>query len=575
MAALRFLLMAWAAAICAVFVPAGAAWGHDDAISAGARCSGASAADMSVEAAVTNPSFWRCDDNDWQASEPVAWLRFERSDWNASQLPSSFFTRISQFAAITVATLDEDGTLRQRTYDRDFATPRPAGPVFSVPLPPVTDATDYVVVRIAEPHSIPMLTEARLASSVDAIAWSYGQFVLMALLLGMLITPLVFDISFYAVLREPFVLLHALMVTCMIGYLLLAGGLITALVTLPVAFIAVGAPAIWAVGIGISAFFMLTFIERDVLPPMLARAIRLSGWWAILVPGFFSLQFSWTQAFDDTAYFLSFLPVIAIYIGALIYGLWQRSRSAQFIAAAWIPLLCASLERLMRGLGIYAGPATLDMLLFVGLALEVVIISLGVGYRFVAVRKERDQAVDDASMMEELSERDPLTGLLNRRVIDDRFDDLRRGGYETFALIDLDKFKTVNDTVGHSIGDDVLRCVADVLRQAPDTIAVRMGGEEFLLLMRGEDSAQRAEALRQSIPVRIAREVVGLDHVVTASMGLVIAPRRAMPNAEFIDLYTHADRLLYEAKEHGRNRGVTESMRAFRKRAPDRRRAAA
>jgi diguanylate cyclase (GGDEF)-like protein len=152
-----------------------------------------------------------------------------------------------------------------------------------------------------------------------------------------------------------------------------------------------------------------------------------------------------------------------------------------------------------------------------------------------------------------------------------RYDELKRAGYDTFALVDLDHFKRVNDSHGHDTGDAVLRTVAGALEQCSDAIAFRLGGEEFLLLMRGEKSEARAEALRQSIPVRIAREVDGLHHMVTASIGLVVVPQGALPNAGFADIYRYADRLLYEAKETGRNRLVSERLRAFRRTGRDRR----
>jgi diguanylate cyclase (GGDEF)-like protein len=161
--------------------------------------------------------------------------------------------------------------------------------------------------------------------------------------------------------------------------------------------------------------------------------------------------------------------------------------------------------------------------------------------------------------------------LFNRRAIDARFDELRAQGYDTFALVDLDHFKRVNDSHGHEAGDAVLCTVASVLEQCADSLAFRMGGEEFFLLLRGEKSEERAEALRQSIPVRIAREVDGLDHMVTASVGLVVVPQGALPKSGFADIYRYADRLLYEAKETGRNRMVSERVRAFRRSGRDRR----
>ena len=200
---------------------------------------------------------------------------------------------------------------------------------------------------------------------------------------------------------------------------------------------------------------------------------------------------------------------------------------------------------------------------YLGTLSETTITAIGVADRFFLMRRERDEALIEAIELERLSVRDPLTGLLNRRAIDERFEELHIGGYETFALVDLDHFKKVNDNEGHTTGDRVLQVVARTLNDDAGTIAMRLGGEEFLLMMRGADAEERAERLRQIVSLRVARELPELSQVVTASMGLLVAPRRALPKAAFSDIYSRADMLLYEAKAQGRNRMVSEKLRAF------------
>ena len=120
-------------------------------------------------------------------------------------------------------------------------------------------------------------------------------------------------------------------------------------------------------------------------------------------------------------------------------------------------------------------------------------------------------------------------------------------------------FKDINDTHGHAIGDAVLRAVAAALREDEDTIAVRMGGEEFLLMLRGERTTERAERRRQAIPSRVAKSMPGLDRLVTASMGVLEmaeGDRPADPDAApptFANAFARCDALLYEAKAQGRN----------------------
>jgi diguanylate cyclase (GGDEF)-like protein len=171
-------------------------------------------------------------------------------------------------------------------------------------------------------------------------------------------------------------------------------------------------------------------------------------------------------------------------------------------------------------------------------------------------------AIDAAllySLSESLSRSDPLTGLANRRQLDADLElELERSGrYQrpmAFMMIDIDNFKTVNDTYGHALGDAVLREVAAVLRdlmRAGDT-AYRYGGEEFAVLARETDVAGGrvvAERIRRAIEERYAVAMNG-DVAVTISVGLAAVP----PDTEPADLVAAADGALYEAKRAGRNR---------------------
>ncbi len=154
---------------------------------------------------------------------------------------------------------------------------------------------------------------------------------------------------------------------------------------------------------------------------------------------------------------------------------------------------------------------------------------------------------------EELARTDPLTGLLNRRAL---MDAAPTFGRSVFALViaDIDRFKLVNDTYGHVVGDDVIRTVA--CRMANELsgagLLARVGGDEFALLCSGsspDDLTERLNALRD----RIASTPViskGVAVRVTISAGLAVAQ-----NSEAFDqLYAAADHALYSAKAAGRNR---------------------
>ncbi|MDN3646684.1 diguanylate cyclase [Pontixanthobacter aestiaquae] len=554
-------------AFCAVLTcisPAYAGERHDNTNYA-PNCSAVASATADAVEVIADPQLWNCSGADYASGQQVTYLRFDASDWQGSLTPVNFFTRISRFQSITLYAYDADGWVDSIAYRPEDARPIAAGPVFTLELPEIGPETTEVIARIEGPHSVTMLSEARLSTTADGAEWTQIDVMLLVLIVGILISPLIFDLSFYIVLRERFVMIHAGMVATMIGYVMFAGGVITIFADVSVTTMAILGPFLWAVGVALGAFFMVEFLEEDAIPPSMRNLMRWCGWWVLLVPGFFSLQLKATQSFDDTAYFVAFIPVIAVYTACLLIALIRGSRSAKFLAGAWLPIIFAATDRLLRGMDIYTGPSTLDQLLYLALGAEVVIIAIGVADRFLAMRVERDRAIIQTDLLKKTAERDPLTNLFNRRMIDRRFAKLKQDGFNTIALIDLDRFKEINDQFGHATGDAALKATADALRSEPgrDMIALRMGGEEFMLIARGKDARQRLERIRQAIPARIAHDVPGLDRTVTASMGMIEIRPSGLEQATLDDLYHRADTLLYEAKQNGRNRTMHERLTMF------------
>lgn len=160
---------------------------------------------------------------------------------------------------------------------------------------------------------------------------------------------------------------------------------------------------------------------------------------------------------------------------------------------------------------------------------------------------------------------DPLTGLFNRRYLDEKLpqeaEKSQRTGHPLSAIIvDLDHFKHVNDTYGHAIGDLVLRHVATLLDQraeSSDTIA-RYGGEEFVVIASDRD-LDAAKRLGEDIRLGVAGEQIALPdgRTLTVTTSLGIATLTAHESASH--LLQRADEALYEAKRTGRNRACISS----------------
>jgi diguanylate cyclase (GGDEF)-like protein len=162
-------------------------------------------------------------------------------------------------------------------------------------------------------------------------------------------------------------------------------------------------------------------------------------------------------------------------------------------------------------------------------------------------------------------QRDPLTGALNRRYLEhalpEQIDlDSLRGESTSLLLLDLDRFKSINDTYGHAVGDEALKhAVAVMSKQVRrgDSV-VRMGGEEFVVLLPGTGSgeaASMAERICETLSQTPMPSAAG-DLTITATVGVAIAPT---DGASLRQLLKIADDRMYLGKRGGRNRVVAQS----------------
>lgn len=179
----------------------------------------------------------------------------------------------------------------------------------------------------------------------------------------------------------------------------------------------------------------------------------------------------------------------------------------------------------------------------------------------------------ETRLLNELAERDGLTGLYNRRMFDDFMLRLWRQSQREnvplqIVLVDIDYFKIYNDLYGHQAGDDCLkkvaRCIAKSAKR-PFDFAARYGGEEFVLILYGpphEHAKTLPERIRLDVQeLAIPHDGSGVDNVVTVSVGVALAaPGAGRSLAGSIQI---ADEALYEAKRAGRNRLVCRDAEVY------------
>ena len=197
-------------------------------------------------------------------------------------------------------------------------------------------------------------------------------------------------------------------------------------------------------------------------------------------------------------------------------------------------------------------------LVWVNISLSVVRGATGSPDYFIAQVEDVTERKRTIDQLQHLADHDALTGLLNRRRLESELAHQvalgeRYGHRSCLVLLDLDDFKSTNDSLGHGVGDQLLKNIADVLRsrvRRSDLVA-RLGGDEFAILLpqAGREQARRvAESMARAIRERV-HVTAGRELRTTASFGIATIE----PGDVADDVLLRADRALYQVKERGRD----------------------
>lgn len=180
-------------------------------------------------------------------------------------------------------------------------------------------------------------------------------------------------------------------------------------------------------------------------------------------------------------------------------------------------------------------------------------------FKQAEIKKQKDQLQKAMDKTYILAYHDALTGLPNRDLLYDRLHQAqtlanRDGSQLALFFLDLDRFKEINDTLGHGSGDLLLKAVADRLKtcvRESDTVA-RLGGDEFIILLNSIRNAREVEAIAQKVLESLDKRfnIAGQDIFISTSIGVVLYPNDSQDS---MTLLKQADMAMYSAKEKGRN----------------------
>jgi diguanylate cyclase (GGDEF)-like protein len=310
--------------------------------------------------------------------------------------------------------------------------------------------------------------------------------------------------------------------------------------------------ALTAVSVVSAVLFMASFCNLRRYAPWL-RSLLLAM--AIVIAMLAMLNLVDVAITRDIVHEL-FNPLLALCSGLMVLAgsvaLFRGSRPALFFLFGWLPLLVLTAMASAQVGGALPDVDWLNQASLAAGAVESLVLAVGLADRTLNLRREHHRA-------RELADKDPLTGIFNRRGwIEAAQRCLGNGRTHSLLFMDLDHFKTLNDELGHTAGDQALVAVAQnvATELRPQDLLGRFGGEEFVAMLC---STEREPALlvaqrlcRRLHRLEIPRNIEG--DFLTLSIGL--ATRR--PGDTLSTLLERADAAMYEAKSRGRNQVVDE-----------------
>ncbi len=306
------------------------------------------------------------------------------------------------------------------------------------------------------------------------------------------------------------------------------------------------------------AVLFASLSATSVLKSVLPRQIRLTIFCAaiaVVILGGWSALPSADLAMVGTGLAVLTLSILATIGSGLVIGYRRGEPDARDLLAAWIVpmLMLAATQVFDFSTSLFGGGAQIAVLF--ASAFQAICLSALATRRLGVLRIERDAAIASEMVLADVAERDALTGLLNRRGFlrrcEQAFGDLHHAPFG-LLLIDVDRFKCINDQFGHEVGDAVLVRLSTRLRALEDRyacLAGRLGGEEFLIGISGIP-AHALERFADHVRTEIGTSDDGIHPEVTVSIGVA----HGTASGPFAALYGNADRALYKAKAGGRNR---------------------
>ena len=445
-----------------------------------------------------------------------------------------------------------DGTTAQLGFNsanaRHFMT---IGAIFEFPIPtraaPLTgiqievkDSANWRGVVVGA-HLMTASQSYRLHSWLVALYAAFG---------GLSLALLAYNLALWSVLRHRFQLSYAAMVSALMAYTFTSSSIAMLIIPSLANNDRLRLNYVFLILAAVAAIrFMADFFGPSVFGPRLRRTAAVVCTTALVSALAFALLAPWQGYWLDRFYFVSGAAALLLVV-PILYAAWRvKVRNLGLFILAWSAPIAVTIARVAYGMGLIDYSFWLDNGNLIALSVESLLSIMLIVSRLRELSSERDKAKAGELSALRLASSDPLTGLLNRRAFIHHA--IGRTEPHRLFLIDIDHFKAINDRIGHDAGDDVLREVSQAIQQCrpDDSLAVRLGGEEFALLvplrLQGQCPPDRLLAA-------IRQRDMPMNWKVTVSVGFVDG--RITSEEDWRRLYRLADTALYRAKADGRDR---------------------
>lgn len=503
-----------------------------------------------------------CSDGKLDKSTYTMWLKANVGEADAGLADPVLWARTSRHGAVELSRQFADGTILTTHHSledqaRAFRSP------YAILLPYAREdgaLPDTLLFRIDNPFDPTNWLDIEILDRTTETAIDLRSRTISAFVLGLLFAPLLLNAVFFVALRQRFILFHSLMVVGLIvNHLAWSGMIFDIMPQVNMAHRSIMVYMALAT-VGMAASLLISSIcDPDRLGRRGLISLRIAGIGCFVSAVVIMLASPWLPFVGAQVYHAIFGLMVLVVLVNLLRSAWRGDRMAALQLAGLSGTALVAASRVLRAMGLIPDLPLFDLGFYFAILLEAFTTSVIVALRALQLRRQYDAIAIERDQVARVAGTDELTGLPNRRAFFAQYGRVltkpdAANPVRAVMVLDLDRFKAINDNFGHAVGDAVLRDFAARMQEAarPGDLLARFGGEEFVIFAEFADEADAWQHSMQlcNQALRWTGSYEGAELAVACSIGVAIIDPG--DPADFDTAFRSADDALYLAKEAGR-----------------------